>query len=62
MPYRSEAQRKKFHAMLSKGEISPEVVKEYDKASQGMLLPERVSKRGKKKIKSIGQIRKLSSS
>lgn len=42
MPYKSEAQRKKFHEMKERGEISADVVSEWDKASHGMKLPERV--------------------
>jgi hypothetical protein len=42
MPYRSAAQRRKFHAMLARGEILPEVVAEFDRASKGMRLPEYV--------------------
>lgn len=48
MPYKSDAQRKKFHAMLAKGEISKEVVDEYDKKSKGKKLPEKVKKKKKK--------------
>jgi len=44
MPYKSEAQRGKFHAMEERGEISPKVVKEFDKASKGMKLPKKVAK------------------
>lgn len=42
MPYKSDAQRRAFHAKLRRGEISPAVVKEFDEASKGMDLPERV--------------------
>lgn len=50
MPYKSKAQRKKFHVMEKRGEISPAVVAEYDKASKGKKLPERApKKRGKVK-------------
>lgn len=42
MPYRSDAQRKKFHAMEARGEISKKVVKEFDQASKGKKLPARV--------------------
>lgn len=42
MPYKSDAQRRKFHAMLSRGEISAATVAEYDAASKGKKLPERV--------------------
>ncbi len=38
MPYASDAQRKKFHAMESRGEISHSVVNEFDQASKGMKL------------------------
>lgn len=44
MPYKSEAQRRKFHALLAKGEISASTVKEWDRASKGKKLPERVKK------------------
>ena len=39
MPYVSGAHRGKFHAMESRGEISPAVVNEFDKASKGKKLP-----------------------
>ena len=42
MPYKSEAQRGKFHAMLKRHQISPEVVAEWDKASKGKKLPAHV--------------------
>lgn len=42
MPYKSDAQRKKFHAMLERGEIDATTVHEFDQASKGMKLPERV--------------------
>ena len=44
MPYKSQAQRRKFHALLAKGEISASTVKEWDRASKGKKLPERVKK------------------
>ena len=48
MPYKSNAQRRKFHAMESRGEISAKTVAEFDRASKGKKLPEKVkkSKRG----------------
>jgi len=49
MPYKSAAQRRKFHAMLRRGEISEKVVKEFDRASKGKKLPEKVGKKGSKK-------------
>lgn len=44
MPYKSEAQRKKFHAMLKRGEIGAATVAEFDRASKGKKLPARVKK------------------
>ena len=58
MPYKSDVQRKYFHAAEARGEISKKTVEEFDKASKGMKLPERVGK--KKPIRSIAQLRKLS--
>lgn len=51
MPYKSDAQRRKFHAMLKRGEISKKTVDEFDSASKGMNLPERSAKSVKKKLK-----------
>ncbi len=45
MPYKSDAQRKKFHVMEEEGKISPKVVEEFDSASKGKKLPEHVSKK-----------------
>lgn len=45
MPYKSEKQRRFFHAAASRKEIDPEVVKEYDRASKGKNLPEKANKR-----------------
>lgn len=42
MPYKSDAQRRKFHQLLKEGKISKKTVDEYDKASKGMDLPSRV--------------------
>lgn len=43
MPYKSNAQRKKFHAMLGRGEIAKAVVAEFDAASKGKKLPARIN-------------------
>ncbi len=47
MPYASDAQRKKFHAMESRGEISSKTVNEFDQASKGMKLPKYKKKKPK---------------
>lgn len=44
LPYKSDAQRKKFHAMLGRGDIAKAVVAEYDRASKGKQLPSHVKK------------------
>lgn len=49
MPYKSDAQRRYFHAALKRGEISPKTVHEFDQASKGMKLPEKTKKFNKLK-------------
>lgn len=49
MPYRSQAQRRYFHAAEERGEISPSTVHEFDQASKGEKLPERMNKQNKMK-------------
>ena len=49
MPYKSKAQQRAMHAKAEEGEIDPEVVKEFDKATKKQkggfaALPERVKK------------------
>lgn len=44
MPYKSDAQRRFFHAAEARGDIKPSTVNEFDKASKGMKLPEHVKK------------------
>ena len=58
MPYRSESRRKKFHALLGEGKIKKETVAEYDQASKGLRLPDKVGKRSGK-VTSIKQIKKI---
>lgn len=52
-PYSSDAQRRYLHALAERGGIAKSKVKEFDKASKGKKLPERVAKKkvpnGKKK-------------
>ena len=49
MPYRSQAQRKKLHALAAEGKVSQAFIDEADAASKGKRLPERI--RPKKKAK-----------
>jgi hypothetical protein len=54
MPFKSQAQRRKFAELLVKGEISPETFEEWNRETGSKRLPERVkrkatSRAGKKK-------------
>lgn len=49
MPYKSDAQRRKFHALLNRGAISAATVAEFDAASKGKKLPERVKPKRSKR-------------
>lgn len=42
MPYKSNAQRKFFHAAEKRGDISKSTVDEFDQASKGKKMPEKV--------------------
>ncbi len=57
MPYVSDKQRRYFHYAESKGLISPKTVNEFDKASKGMKLPEKVGDK-KKKFKNLSNYMK----
>jgi len=46
MPYKSEAQRKYFHANKKKLEKQGVDVEEWDRESKGMKLPKRSAKKG----------------
>lgn len=52
MPFKSQAQRRKFAELLVKGEISPETFEEWNRETGGKHLPERVKKKKTKKKKS----------
>lgn len=41
MPYKSQAQRGKFHVLEKQGKISSKTVQHWDKESKGMRLPPR---------------------
>lgn len=45
MPYKSNKQRKFFHTATAQSEgITPKMVKEFDKASKGLKLPNKKKK------------------
>ena len=45
MPFKSQAQRRKFAELLVKGEISPETFEEWNRETGSAKLPERVAKK-----------------
>jgi len=48
MPFKSQAQRRKFAELLVKGKISPETFEEWNRETGSAKLPERVKKSRKK--------------
>ena len=51
MPFKSQAQRRKFAELLVKGEISPETYEEWNRETGSRALPERVKRKARKKTK-----------
>lgn len=49
MPFKSQAQRRKFAELLVKGEISPDTFEEWNRETGGRKLPERVKKKPARK-------------
>ena len=45
MPFKSQAQRRKFAELMVKGEISPETFEEWNRETGSAKLPERVGKK-----------------
>jgi hypothetical protein len=48
MPFKSQAQRRKFAELLVKGEISNETFEEWNRETGAKKLPERVKRTAKK--------------
>ncbi|TME27270.1 MAG: hypothetical protein E6I66_13635 [Chloroflexi bacterium] len=49
MPFKSQAQRRKFAELLVKGEISKETYEEWNRETGSKRLPERAKPKAKKK-------------
>jgi len=49
MPFKSQAQRRKFAELLVKGEISPQTFEEWNRETGGRKLPQRVKRTKPKK-------------
>jgi hypothetical protein len=47
MPFKSQAQRRKFAELLVQGKISNETFEEWNRKTGGRMLPERVKKQTK---------------
>lgn len=45
MPFKSKAQRRKFHAMAERGEIGEATVAEWERKTRAKKLPERARKK-----------------
>lgn len=59
MPFKSQAQRRKFAELLVKGEISKETFEEWNRETGSEKLPERVKpKKTKRKTKSKSTAKK----
>ena len=48
MPFKSQAQRRKFAELLVKGEISNDTFEEWNRETGGKKLPERVTRKPKR--------------
>jgi hypothetical protein len=55
MPFKSQAQRRKFAELLVRGKISPETFEEWNRETGGAKLPERVKKAAKTRKKSTAK-------
>ena len=58
MPFKSQAQRRKFAEMMVKGEISPQTFEEWSRETGSAKLPERVTPKARKKTaekKAVGR-------
>lgn len=49
MPFKSQAQRRKFAALLVEGKISPETFEEWNRETGGKRLPDHVTPARRKK-------------
>jgi hypothetical protein len=58
MPFKSQAQRRKFAELLVQGKISPQTFEEWNRETGGAKLPERVTQ--KRTTKAAGSKKKSS--
>lgn len=62
MPFKSQAQRRKFAELLVKGEISNETFEEWNRETGSAKLPERVKAKSKTKSKAKSKTRSKATS
>jgi len=58
VPFKSQAQRRKFAELLVKGEISPETFEEWNRETGSARLPEYAHKKKKKKARKASRKRR----
>jgi hypothetical protein len=51
MPFKSQAQRRKFAELLVQGKISPQTFEEWNRETGGKKLPERVKRKTTRAVK-----------
>ena len=62
MPFKSQAQRRKFAELLVKGKISPQTFEEWNRETGARKLPERVTRKpASKRKRTITRRRKTKS-
>jgi hypothetical protein len=61
MPFKSQAQRRKFAQLLVEGKISNETFEEWNRETGGKKLPQRVKRKATKKKASAASRRKRAS-
>ena len=60
MPFKSQAQRRKFAQLLVEGKISGDTFEEWNRETGGKKLPERVAPKKKKAARSATSTRRAS--
>ena len=62
MPFKSQAQRRKFAQLLVEGKISNETFEEWNRETGGAKLPERVKRSAKKTRSKAGKTKRTKAS
>jgi hypothetical protein len=58
MPFKSQAQRRKFAQLLVEGKISPETYEEWNRETGSKKLPDRVNPKSRTSRKAVRRTRK----